>query len=591
MTTYTDDILDVAIVGGGPSGLYSGWRLLTGKARLDTGKPVKKVTLFELSGRTGGRLLTWRPFPDEPGLNAELGGMRFYEQQGLVWGLIMNHFVKRGKLKPPIDFYVTDPNGNNIWYLRESILKTPDLSDPDKVPYSLDARARHADPFTIINDVVGKVLGANREIIAGLLAGRTRPMDWKDWDAIKPYIRYGGRRLWDIGFWNLLWDSLSPEGYNFITDAFGYYSGTNNWNAAEAIQTIYSDFASNPVYKTLMEGYDYLPYLVREEFIEVGGVVRLDTPVRAVNRDSKGLMEVWLEGADKPQLARHVILAMPRRSLELLQPTDLWKMDRVLGPSGTLQNYLRSVIIYPAFKLFLTFETPWWRNPPINIAAGRTVTDQPIRQTYFFPPVPEGFKPGEAPMDGPCLVMATYDDLNAVPFWQSLEAPQDQKTAAKQNMRATLITTASASRSGPLNAHIRETNAALADEPGFHYAPPEMVRYALEQLQMVHFNQPIPDPMTLPGNLQGLPFATYKDWSHDPFGGGWNFWAPQTDVADVMKQIRRPFKDANLYIVGDAYSGIQGWVEGALTTAERMLREQFNLAEASWQPRDYYMGY
>ena len=32
MTTNTDDILDVAIVGGGPSGLYSGWRLLTGEA-------------------------------------------------------------------------------------------------------------------------------------------------------------------------------------------------------------------------------------------------------------------------------------------------------------------------------------------------------------------------------------------------------------------------------------------------------------------------------------------------------------------------------------------------------------------------------
>lgn len=598
MMVNQDDILDVAVVGGGPSGLYSAWRLLTGKTKskgrgkAKGGRPIKKVTVFELSGRTGGRLLTWRPFPEQPGLNAELGGMRFYQEQGLVWGLINNHFVKQGKLQPPIDFYVTDPNGNNIWYLRENNLKAPDLTNPDKVPYRLDARARYADPPTIINDVIGRMLAANREVIAERLGGPTRPMSWQEWDEVKPYLRYGSRRMWDVGFWNLLWDILSPEGYNYVTDAFGYYSITNNWNAAEAMQFIYADFTGNPQYKTLNEGYDYLPYLVRQEFVAAGGEVRLNTPVRAVNRNSEGLMEVWLEGADTPQLARHVILAMPRRSLELLERTPLWQMDRVVGASGTLQNYLRSVIIYPAFKMFLAFETPWWRNPPISMAAGRTVSDQPIRQTYYFPPLPGGFQPGQAPMDGPCLVMASYDDLNAVPFWQSLEDPQDLKTVAKTQMLATLPGAASNADTGPLQAHIAETNAALADEPGFHYAPPEMVRYALEQLQLVHYNQPLPDPMILPGNLKGYFLAAYKDWGHDPFGGGWNFWAPQTDVRDVMQRIRRPFTDANLYIVGDAYSGAQGWVEGALTTAETMLREQFDLAEdPTWQPPGYYMGY
>ena len=55
--------------------------------------------------------------------------MRFFEQQALVWGLVQ-HFVGQGKLKPPIKFFVRDPNGNNLTYLRQRILKAE--VDPDR---------------------------------------------------------------------------------------------------------------------------------------------------------------------------------------------------------------------------------------------------------------------------------------------------------------------------------------------------------------------------------------------------------------------------------------------------------------------------
>ena len=58
-----------------------------------------------------------------------------------------------------------------------------------------------------------------------------------------------------------------------------------------------------------------------------------------------------------------------------------------------------------------------------------------------------------------------------------------------------------------------------------------------------------------------------------------------------MKRMRQPFKDEKVYIVGEAYSGSQGWVEGALTTAEKVLRESFHLEPAEWQPANYYLGY
>ncbi len=589
------DILDVAIVGGGISGLYSGWRLLTGRTR--DGSPLpKKVAVFELSGRTGGRLLTWHPCPDKaPGLNAELGGMRFFRQQELVWGLITNYFVKKGKLQAPIKFFVADPNRNNLWYLRESVLKTADLTNPRRLPYRLDASGRYADPSSILNGVIARLLWENREEVVKRLAGRTAPTNWEDWDAIKPFLLYHGRKVWDTGFWNLLWDQLSPETYSYVTDAFGYYSLTNNWNAAEAMQALFSDFTQNPDYHTLHEGYEYLPQLVREEFEHAGGTVLLNTPVAALDRADSGLYRLTLgaQGQERTVLARHVILAMPRRSLELLQQTQFWRLDLELSDTGpgprSLREYIASVIPYPAFKLFLVYDTPWWRSAPLSIAAGRTVCDLPIRQTYYFPPVPGGFPPDRPPLDGPGLVMASYDDLNAVPFWQTLEPTRKQKQESDAIMEE-LVARTPVQGNSRLRAYAQETRHALIQDRGFYFAPPEMVRYAQEQLALVHYNQPLPNPVTIPGHPEWF-LAAYKDWSIDPFGGGWNFWAPSVDVKDVMQRMRRPIKDANVYIVGEAYSGAQAWVEGALTTAEKVLRDAFHLDRADWQPCHYYMGY
>jgi hypothetical protein len=44
-------------------------------------------------------------------------------------------------------------------------------------------------------------------------------------------------------------------------------------------------------------------------------------------------------------------------------------------------------------------------------------------------------------------------------------------------------------------------------------------------------------------------------------------------------------------ICSEAYSGQQGWVEGAFCVAERMLQEQFGLSRPSWLPADYYLGW
>jgi monoamine oxidase len=583
--------VDVAIVGGGISGLYAGWRLLSAR-----GGDQRRVAVFESSGRTGGRLLTWRPLPHtHPELNAELGGMRFFEKQQLVWHLV-KYFEKEGKLQPPIKFIVNDPNGNDLWYLRENILKEPDLSNPDRLPYRLDARGRYADPASIINNVINDILAANRKTVIDQLGGHST-LDWKAWDAIKPKLRYRQRRLWNIGFWNLLSDLLSPETYQYVTDAFGYYSLTTNWNAAEAMQVLWLDFTQGTNYRTLQEGFDRLPQLVREAFEELHGGkdrVWLHHRVIRIDRADKGEYRYRLRIHQQADvLAKRVILAMPRRSLELLQESSVWQLDanvKVGKKDRTLRECIESVIPCPAFKLFLVYPTCWWRTKPFFIAAGRSISDLPIRQTYYFPSVADPFPPAKADPNGPGLVMASYDDLGAVSFWHALRCTRKQEKKSDALMKAALPPPPAAG-SSRLQQYHQQNLQALIEDRGFFYAPPEMVRHAQEQLSLLHCNQPLPSPLPLPEDPQWF-LAAYKDWSIDPFGGGWNFWAPRVDVKATMERMRQPFVDEDIFIIGEAYSGVQGWVEGALTTAEKVLREHFGLPRAPWQPPDnYYMGY
>ena len=66
-----NETIDIAIVGGGVSGVYSAWKL---KQKY----PTKKIVVFEGWDHIGGRLLSVKP-PHIPDMVAELGGMRILE--------------------------------------------------------------------------------------------------------------------------------------------------------------------------------------------------------------------------------------------------------------------------------------------------------------------------------------------------------------------------------------------------------------------------------------------------------------------------------------------------------------------------------
>ena len=139
----TENIIDVAIVGGGVSGVYTGWRLLTSdlsKSELsqfadESGK--LNVQVFELSDRIGGRLISLDP-PEMNGIKAEFGGMRYLTNQPLVSGLI-DKLGLANKAFPV-------SGDENIYYLRGKHLRHRDFKNPKDVPYRLSWQEQGKTP-------------------------------------------------------------------------------------------------------------------------------------------------------------------------------------------------------------------------------------------------------------------------------------------------------------------------------------------------------------------------------------------------------------------------------------------------------------
>lgn len=528
-----DNTYDIVIVGGGVSGVYSAWRLKQADANL-------KIVVLEGGNHIGGRLLSVRP-PDISNMVAELGGMRILPAvQPLITRLIdvLNAELPKADRIKLYNFPVDQDQ--NIAFLRGIYLRLSDFkTHPDKVPYNLSFLEKGGNAGTII-------LSAIEQIVPGITAANLSEEERRE---MARKATFGGKPLWKQGFWNVLLRVISSEGYQLGVDAGGYNSTLTNWNAADAIPWYLSDFGINPVYKGFEQGFQQVPLSLAKLFEQSGGEIRLNTKLDGFDWNDDG--SVRLTAGDETLTAQSLILAMPRRSLDLLSSSS--------PPLQEIQELIASVTPRPLFKLFTTYTDPWWRAAGfynakgefVPVQSGRTVTDLPVRQTYYWPT-----EEGQPAVSGPAMLMASYDDGTNIGFWDGL---RPRRREAWQQGREV------AELAEPFEG---EDSGEQPDLTWWQYkAPRAMVAEVARQLGMIHGMSYTPKVRN----------AAFRDWGDDPFGGGWNSWNIGVQSWKVKKRIIKPFDDRPLYICGEAYSDAQGWVEGALQTADMML-EKFGLS-------------
>jgi hypothetical protein len=311
-------------------------------------------------------------------------------------------------------------------------------------------------------------------------------------------------------------------------------------------------------------------------------------------------------------------LAMPRYAIDLVAQATRYEktggLDLLNDQKVTL--YLESVIMQPSYKIGMFFDSPWWAQASyspkltgyvvtpdvirhlenekfpgsylkalqgiigtpytssgdfVDAVQGRiqerltikqeeqllatalrntigpSVTDTPIRQVVYFGNNAQD-QSGE-PVYG---ILASYDDETYTSFWQGLElSPEEQRRIP-----------------------ISEDDQPLR---GPRKVPAKMVKMLRKQLAELHFG-PNSDYSSVPEPKE----AAYIDWSLPPFNAGYHAWAAHYDIADVQQKIRKPSQliegaDVNVFIVGEAYSNDQAWVEGAYCTAESVLNDFFGI--------------
>ena len=557
------------IFGGGPGGLYTAWRLATG----GTLKAGNSIEVFEWgdydfngpnSGtrEPAGRICTYHYKGDPNQSYIEVGGMRYVEwnpatSQGHQLVTVTINLLGLDGEAIPFNT-TTDP----LLYLRGKHIYQSQIGPNDLVPYNTPGNnAAPAD--TLFGNISALITGQQN------LNSRAAQCEFYDSGTLpstfNSFVYRPGETVGNIGYWNVFYDQASNESYDYANDAGGYTSNVISWNAADA--AIYNgEFAPGGSFKTLSDGYSSLFTALYAATAEAANKAGIGFKLTAKTR----LQSIWLENGaityitapagnpyapgSAPQKCDYGFLALPPHAVELVaratRHRDMTGKVDFLNASN-VQNYLGSVILQPSYKVAMFFDSEWWKDTPypprlVNKANGNvnvfgpSITDLPLRQVYYF-----GNNAPGAVSEKIYGMLASYDDEQYTEFWQEMQIPVTQRrTVALSEDYQPLV--------GPGTA------------------PPSMERMLLLELAKLHYDDPnaaykIPPPKQ----------TVFMNWGMNPFGAGYHAWASHYDIGDVMQEIRAPARmvgsEANVFLVGEAYSNDQAWVEGAFCTAESVL--------------------
>lgn len=646
-----------SIFGAGAAGLYTAWRLLSGKTKgIDDTKQLKSGDVLELydwgkydfsedhqgSRSAGARVCTWYYQDSKSNSYLELGGMRY-----LNWDKSQGNDASGHRLVTTVvelldlnQYSVPfNESTNPLYYLRTKNMYLNDITSSNPAPYHVNNYGATNSPNTGFNTVESIAVTATN--------GPQTRTQWCDFyrngrinvDLPETSIYKKGDLLCNIAYWNLMFDQLGSEGFNYTSDGNGYTSNVINWNAAVALEAN-NEFTPGTVYRTLSKGYSYIFNKLFETIVTLAKSKGVDFQYHPDKRlhsilVKKGVINYTIANREHPNkmVSSHTTnaawMAMPRFAIDLVAQASRFKdfenvdgLD-VLNHKKT-QLYLESAILQPSYKIGMFFDQPWWlasaTTPPPYPAAiisyeitqkvlnelkvpdfpeayinkwrcngqifeqpfasandfikaaestieqrldynqeqklliasvcntiGPSITDTPIRQVVYFGN--NAVDQNTKPIYG---ILASYDDEQYTSFWEELEYDinQIQKEPFADNTQTL---------KGPKKA------------------TPLMVKMLRQQLAALHFG-PQADFNSVPEPLE----TKYMDWSLPPFNAGYHAYAAHYDVGDVQRMIRKPSQllfeqDVDIFIVGEAYSNDQAWVEGAFCTAESVLNDFFNI--------------
>ncbi|XP_052767024.1 aplysianin-A-like [Mya arenaria] len=485
---------DVAIIGAGISGSYAAWRLRDRNL---------SVSVYEYSNRVGGRFRTIR-FPNSPDINVELGAMRFFPAaHQLLISTIQDLGLAAVDFKPGFGV-----EGDDIIDIKKG-----------HIPYNLHENERNLDLQHFRWDAVlhGTDFPANGTFNDyALLHTRTK-------DGLELYKQSARAAYFTMG--------ISKEMSDFIRDVTGFrflFGDVSSSNAVPAFNP--NDIRTGPrVVQTVKEGMEAVPHTLMDRFLqtshshklylnrELTEVIRTGATYTLRFKETVTINGITTYAKNLRMVevcAKRVILSVPQLALSKVTFSGL-SISHDL--SDSIENAVKDV---PAFRIFLAYDTPWWRMTNVKHAE----TDLPNRQVYDF---------GTSAQTSTSVLAAAYGDMDIVKFWREVQS------------RGPFMNCLNGNGTCPSEAAVKHVTNFLA----------EIFQIPLES---------IPAPVD----------GAISIWDQFPFGGGWHVWMPGYNWDDVWRDVIQPSPTDHVYFATGSYAPgeTDSWSNNALETVERVLK-------------------
>lgn len=518
---------EIVVVGGGIAGLYCSYHLARNGWR---------VKLYEATDRFGGRIYTW-PIDKERELWADLGAMRIEPDLQVRLGRLLHElgsrdmaddkdnaregdligfpeYTSQGKRAPKFKFKNSEEKQQETILGHFKLAMQRICPRLESVPWSPRAKKQFD---ALRKSAKGNSFGTCSETA---LQEWAASLSDADYDQLRQVATYEGTPLWKIGLWNLLSDVLEHMAVIRIRDwGTFFHIIPENPNSVEWLIVWLKGLVLGEKLRTVKGGMErIIDKLLRElQSPSRQGQVSLErgkklTGMTALKNGGVRLVfEDVASGRQSRVESGEVILALPKRPLEHLRgdlpPQIGEKLDAVIG--------------FPLVKCFFLCDYKWWGGPRRPNDYAEVV---PTRELWYWPNDAES----------KVLVMV-YADRPAVNFWLNY-LPVDGAGCKLESW----------GRRGETNDRLeRKFVKYLQDNGATKFSHHNLIDYGM------------------------------IDWSQEPYGAGCHVWRPGAQSWQV-KQAFKAFSltgtgRKNIHICGEAFSDYQGFIEGALSSADDVL--------------------
>ncbi|CAC5407339.1 unnamed protein product [Mytilus coruscus] len=468
----------------------------------------QKITIYEYSDRVGGRCYTLQ-FPETPDINVELAAARFIPKSHTL----LHDTIRELGLQVEKFELGMGPSKDTTVSVRGKHLRHQDLGGI-KTPYGL-----HPNERKPVNQLKWEMFKNNTDVLTTNVSEDVKKFYIKDVDGIEMYMQ---------SIISLYHKFLTPEAQKYIRETSGFESLELDVSAATEVVTSPPSSGKDEVL-TVTKGFQSIPTTFLERFLRESrrNQLKLNHHLKAIRKSKSGIYNLYIEPtitrngrtriiSDSPcikKCAKKVILAVNRLSLERLDWQGLFQSH--------IREYLtKAVRDISAGKYYLSYNLPWWRTSPFY--SDYVISDTPLKQTYDF---------GTSklnPLNSVLQPMYT-DVVPYISYWKEL---------------------------------VERENGDVSDGDIAFSIGKEMLNITNKYLSYIY---------QLPLNAIPQPInGVVSLWHAYPYGGAWQIWMPGYIWPEVEKQMTKPSKDDDVFVVTNAFNSrsFSYWTNGALQSVE-----------------------